>query len=201
VRVMQRCRVHVAWAYALPACALWFGLLAAGIHPTIAGVTLGLLTPMNLSRDGVAWSPVESIERALHPWVAFGVMPLFALANAGVTLDGVRLDDGDSALLVVATAAALVLGKPLGIIAGIAVAVKLGLGELPSQVTWRGVCLVGCLGGVGFTMSIFIGTLAFGDGELLAAAKLGVVIASVVAGGLGLAVGRLLLRRTSRPNG
>jgi NhaA family Na+:H+ antiporter len=193
VLAMQRCRVSAFWPYVLAGLALWVGLLVGGIHPTIAGVTLGLLAPVVAPRDGATWSPVETLERLLHPWVAFGVMPLFALANAGVTVNGERLNGGEPSVLVIAIVAALVLGKPLGIVAGAAAVVKTGLADLPVGVTWRGVGLIGCLGAIGFTMSIFIATLAFGTEELLEAAKVGVLIASVFAGVCGIVLGRFLL--------
>jgi NhaA family Na+:H+ antiporter len=148
-----------------------------------------------------AQPPLIRLEHALHGTVAFGIMPLFALANAGVTLDGAAL--GVTALHPVSVGAALglVLGKPLGIAGFSWVAVRLGLASLPRGSTWMAVSAVAVLGGIGFTMALFIAGLAFPAGtpraELLDAAKIGILGASAVAG----VVGSLLLRRALRPVG
>jgi NhaA family Na+:H+ antiporter len=125
-------------------------------------------------------------------------MPLIALANAGVSLDGFDPDRGASQSVVLGVALALVLGKPIGIVLGSWSAVRLGWGRVPSGVTWRGVWLIGILGGIGFTMSIFIATLAFTDPELLGAAESGVLLASVTAGIVGLLFGRLCVSTRER---
>jgi Na+:H+ antiporter, NhaA family len=138
--------------------------------------------------------PVVRVQMALHPWVAFGIMPLFALANAGVNLEGVDFSSAGARNVILGVAIALVAGKPIGIVLGSWVAVRVGWCRLPPGVTWRGVLLVGSLGGIGFTMSIFIATLAFSDGDLLAAAKYGVLLASVSAAILGLSLGRIYAR-------
>ncbi len=144
--------------------------------------------------------PVSRVQMALHPWVAFGVMPVFALANAGVTIDGVDLGAGAAQSVLLGVVIALVLGKPIGIVAGTWLAVRIGWCRLPQGVTWRAVTLIGFLAGIGFTMSIFIAMLAFEDVQLLAAAKLGVLMASVVAGILGMLVGRAYIRRIPQPS-
>lgn len=133
--------------------------------------------------------PVSRVQMALHPWVAFGIMPLFALANAGVSLNGINLSANGSATIMTGVLAALVLGKPLGVIGSSWIVVRLGWCALPPGVTWGGVSLVGLLAGIGFTMSIFIATLAFSDANMLDAAKLGVLLASFSAAVLGLAWG------------
>ncbi len=138
--------------------------------------------------------PVVRVQAALHPWVAFGVMPLFALANAGVAIHGANMS-GVSLSVLGGVALALVIGKPVGILLGSWLAVRVGVSRLPPGVTWQGIGVVGCLGGIGFTMSIFIAMLAFQEEELLAAAKLGVVLASVVAAVVGLIVGRIYVLR------
>jgi Na+:H+ antiporter, NhaA family len=138
--------------------------------------------------------PVVRVQMALHPWVAYIVMPLFALANAGVSLEGLDLASAASQSVMLGVAAALVFGKPIGIFLGSWLAVKQGWCQLPQGMTWRGVSLVGCLGGIGFTMSIFIATLAFADQQLLAAAKSGVLLASIAAGIIGLSWGRMCVR-------
>lgn len=230
--------IRSALAYLPPALVVWLGLLYAGIHPTLAGVVLGLLTPVRplwgrenpLSRASRALQefqerdgrrahdahelmhplkelqraqlemlpPVVRVQAVLHPWVAYGVMPLFALANAGVNLGGLGIDpSGQSASLwaMAGITLGLVLGKPLGIVLASTVMAKLGLCRLPEGLSWRGVLTVGCFAGIGFTMSIFIATLAFGDAALLSAAKLSVLIASTSAALVGLVVGTVCFRR------
>jgi NhaA family Na+:H+ antiporter len=133
---------------------------------------------------------VVRLAEKLHPYVAFGIMPLFALANAGVSLDAGGAAPGS---LTAGIVAGLAIGKPLGVVATSLVAVKLGLCELPRGVDWRGLLVVGCVAGVGFTMALFIGDLAFKGHDALAPAKLAVLIASGVSAVVGLVAGRLLL--------
>lgn len=235
VLAFQRMGIGKAVLYLLPGAIIWYGLYKTGVHPTLAGVILGLLTPVRskpmeekpldmLQRnfhellDRLAGKadaehsvtlplkqlrqaqremlpPVQRVQAALHPWVAFGIMPLFALANAGVNLAGAELGDGASQQVFVAVLAALVLGKPLGVILACTLLVRSRLCELPKGVTRGGVVLVGLLAGIGFTMSIFISALAFTDQGLLSAAKLSVLCASVIAALIGLSWGWILRRR------
>jgi Na+:H+ antiporter, NhaA family len=139
--------------------------------------------------------PVVRVQTALHPWVAYGVMPLFALANAGVSLSGVDLSVGGSQLVMSGVAIALVAGKPIGVMSAIWLTVRIGWGKLPPGVSWAGVGLIGLLAGIGFTMSIFIALLAFDDEGLLGAAKLGVLVASAAAACLGLCWGALQVKQ------
>ena len=197
VFLLQALGVRSALAFVLPGALVWLGMLRAGMHPTLAGVLLGLLTPVSADfglRRRVpcpAEAPVTRVEAMLHPYVAFGIMPLFALANAGVSLAG--LDFSAHAPLRVCTAIVLglVLGKPLGIVAAALAAVRCKIGELPPGVRSPQLLLLGILGGIGFTMSVFIANLAFDDPALLAAAKLGVLVGSAVAATLGFVVGRV----------
>ncbi|PWF24032.1 Na+/H+ antiporter NhaA [Corticimicrobacter populi] len=138
--------------------------------------------------------PVSRVQIALHPWVAYGVMPLFALANAGVSLDGIDLSAEGPQWVMAGVALALVLGKPVGVIGVSWLVVRLGWCRLPPGVTWQGIGLIGMLAGIGFTMSIFIAMLAFVDEQMLGAAKLGVLLGSLVAVVLGLLIGRLYAR-------
>jgi Na+:H+ antiporter, NhaA family len=193
--VMRRLGVRAEIAYVLPGVVLWIGLLDAGIHPVLAGVILGLLTPMHSVRANEA-PPAVRVERLLHPWIAFVVMPLFALANAGIRLGGIDLDDPALRTLVSAVAVGLFLGKPLGIATTAWLAVRLGWCALPRGVGWGGVLVVGCLGGIGFTMAIFVATLAFPGPDSLAAAKLAVLVGSGASAALGLLLGARLLRKT-----
>jgi len=148
-----------------------------------------------------ALSPSEGLIAALHPWVAFVIMPLFALANAGVSVSGLALD-GAGWRVATGTALGLLAGKPLGVLAVIWVVTRLRLGALPSGIDQRHLVVLGMVAGVGFTMSLFIAQLAFhGGGALLSAAKLGVLAASGAAGVLALLLGRTLLRAEERPGG
>jgi NhaA family Na+:H+ antiporter len=175
-------------------------MLRAGLHPALAGVLLGLLTPASSAfgraqrasdtRRAVE-SPVARVEEMLHPWVAFGIMPLFALANAGVSLQGLDLSAAAPLAVGAGIVSGLVLGKPIGIVLASIAAVRLRLCALPEGVHWSHLVLIGLLGGIGFTMSIFIANLAFDDPGLLAAAKFAVLVASVLAATLGLLLGRL----------
>jgi len=155
-------------------------------------VVVGLLTPAKpwLGREAV--SPVERLQHVLHGWVAFAIMPLFALANAGVSLGGVHLAGGGTSVLA-GVALGLVLGKPIGVIAFAWLAVRARLASLPTGVSWRGVVVVGLVAGIGFTMALFIASLAFPTGPLIDAAKLGILAASAAAALIGSLAGRVLL--------
>lgn len=138
--------------------------------------------------------PVLRVQRWLHPWVAYVIMPLFALANAGVNVRTSAAFAGDLHALALAVGIALVIGKPVGILAGSWLVLRTRWCQLPVGMTWKSMTLVGCLGGIGFTMSIFIATLAFHDDAALAAAKIGVLCASAIAGALGLLMGFFVVR-------
>lgn len=160
-----------------------------------------LISPLRQLKDAQRelLPPATRVQMTLHPWVAYGVMPLFALANAGVSLDALDLSGGAARTIAIAVFISLLCGKPLGIFVASWCAVRLGWCRLPDGVDFRGIALVGCLAGIGFTMAIFIATLAFaGHDTLLSAAKLGVVVASGVAAAVGLLFGRTLLKRLPR---
>jgi NhaA family Na+:H+ antiporter len=228
VLLLQRVGLRNSFLYVAPGIVVWSGMLHAGVHPTIAGVILGLLTPVrswfgqegfrketeqaldrlrnqaatevdprkflpDLERINVARReaipPVTRIEAALHPWVAFGIMPLFALANAGVVLGGLGTGSSHAIGIALGVGLGLVVGKPLGIVVFSWVAVRLGLASLPRGVSWGGVLVVGCVAGIGFTMALFIAALAYSATSMLATAKLSVLAASAAAGVGGLVVG------------
>jgi Na+:H+ antiporter, NhaA family len=191
----QRLGFRSAFAYILPAVIVWTGLLKAGIHPTLAGVVLGLMTPARSEQE--TSPPVVRVQTALHPWVAYGIMPLFALANAGVSFTGTELSGG-AQFVTLGVGLALCAGKPIGVIAATWLAVRTGWCRLAPGVSWGGVCLIGLLAGIGFTMSIFIAMLAFTDDKLLDAAKLGVVLGSLVSVTLGLGWGAEYAHRQRR---
>lgn len=186
---LQRLGASRPFTYAAPAAAIWFGLYRAGVHPTVAGVLLGFLTPARPWPSTNA-SPAEELERWVHPWVSFAIMPLFALANAGVKINTEGLLANPT--LVLGIAAGLMVGKPVGIVAASAVAVRLRVGSLPVGLTWRGLALVGIVAGIGFTMALFIADLAL-PSELADVAKLVALISSTGAALLALTLGRLLL--------
>ena len=139
--------------------------------------------------------PLHELEHALHPWVVFAIMPLFALANAGVALGG-GIAEALTSPLTLGIVAGLVAGKQLGITLFAWLAVKSGVSELPTGITWRHVYGAGWLAGIGFTMSLFISDLAFPDSPLVDAAKLGILAASLIAG----VVGWAILRGASSPH-
>lgn len=188
---LQRLGVRRKLVYLLPAAVIWSGVYGANIHPTIAGVIVGLLTPVTKAEGELA-APADSLIHALHPVVAFAIMPIFALANAGVSLaSGGRDAAGDS--VVVAVVVGLCVGKPLGVVGLCWLSQRLGLSTLPAGIGLRHLIVLGLVAGVGFTMALFIAKLAFADEQLLEAAKLGVLLASAAAGVVSLIVGRILL--------
>lgn len=162
---------------------VWVGFLSSGVHATIAGVMVALTFPLD-SRGGEAESPLHRLERTFHPWVAFGVLPLFAFFNAGVEIvpsSGSSL----AAPMGLGILVGLVLGKPLGIVIASLVAVKARVARLPDGVTWHQVIGLGLIAGIGFTMSIFIADLAFSSEAQRDAAKVAILLASSTAGVIG----------------
>ncbi len=189
--LMNRRGVTAVWPYALVGLVLWVAVYRSGIHASIAGVLLAFTIPARGATGG-APSVQHRLEHALHVPVAFGVVPLFALANAGVTLPADLLTFAREPA-VLASALGLLLGKPLGIFGAAWVAVRFRLAALPDDADWYRVFGVATLGGIGFTMSLFIAGLAFGDARL-DAAKIGVLGGSLLTGVLG----SLLLARADR---
>ena len=171
------------------AALIWIGTYESGIHATIAGVVLGLLVPVRPFRGR---DINTKLEHALHPVSAFVVVPLFALANAGIDLRGGVLGDALGSELTWAVIAGLVVGKILGISVTTLAALRFGSGTLPEGMRRAQVWGVGALGGIGFTVSLFITDLAFTDPLLLDAAKVGIFLGSILSGLLGTI---LLLRR------
>jgi len=187
VLVMRAAGVRAPLLYLLPGVVVWVGFVVMGIHPAIGGVVLGLIIA----------SPVERLIHVLHPWVAFVVMPIFALANAGVVVGDARFS-GDYVWLFAGIVAGLALGKPLGITAASLAASRAGVAARAEDITRRGVLLVGLVGGIGFTMSLFIAQLAFPPGPLLDTAKLAILVGSGVASVVGLAFGLVTSTAASR---
>ncbi|MGA8535143.1 MAG: Na+/H+ antiporter NhaA [Candidatus Tumulicola sp.] len=178
--ILNRARVTFLPAYAAIGAVMWFCVLKSGVHATLAGVVLAFSIPSNT---------LNKFERVLNPYVAFAVLPLFGLFNAGVSFRWLTPSVAFGALPL-GIACGLFFGKQLGIFASSWVAVRLGIARLPYGVTWRMMYGVALLGGIGFTMSLFIGTLAFEPGALLTETKIGVFAGSVLAA----AAGYLVLR-------
>lgn len=172
------------------AAAAWAALYTSGVHATIAGVALGLCVPAGPGRDP---SPAERLGHVIHPWTSFGIVPLFALANAGVVLPAGGLAAALGQPVALGVVAGLVVGKLLGISLASYLAVRTGLAVLPSGVGWGSIVGVAALGGIGFTVSLFITELAFTDRALADAAKVGVLAGSMLAAALGCLL--LALRR------
>jgi len=227
VWILQRLGVRSVPVYAVVGTLIWFCFHESGVHATIAGVVLGLMTPTQslLGRSifadtafrveqlfsGEGWDrvrdrrvmmdelqdvaretvpPLERLESRLHPWVSFVIMPLFALANAGIPLDSASPTDA----VAVAVIAGLVIGKPIGITLFSFIAVALRIGRLPEGVTWMAMLGGGVLAGIGFTMAMFIAGLALEE-PLLSAAKMGVLVASAIAAVVGCALLVMTLKK------
>lgn len=220
VVAMKRLRIWHVPAYVVVGTVVWYATWRSGIHPTIAGVALGLLAPARplhpldahravelrvpdagqvrragfLLRESI--SVAERLQDIVQPWVAFAILPLFALANAGVTLDASAFD-GLVSHAGIAVVLARLFGKPLGIVGAAWLAVRLAHVPLPAGVRWGQLAWIGVLGGVGFTVSVYVASLAFAETGLDAAVKLAIMasaVASAVASGTGL---RRSVRRES----
>ena len=189
--ILNRAGVRNAVPYLVLGVVLWVAVLLSGIHATVAGVLLALTIPAQ-RRGASDESLLERLERSLHAPVAFLIVPLFALANAGVRI-GSAAASGVTMTVLGGVAIGLVIGKPLGITLASWLAVRLRIATLPDGVSWRLLQGVSWLGGIGFTMSLFVGALAFTDDALLDSAKLGVLLASCLAAFMGW----LMLRRAA----
>jgi NhaA family Na+:H+ antiporter len=224
IMALQRAAVRATAVYVALGVGVWLALLQSGVHATVAGVALGMLTPASpfqrpravsmearrvadetedepsppdadahhwlwlaaLSREAV--SPLGRMEHLLHPWTSFLIVPLFALANAGVVLDADALGTAATSRVAWGVLVGLVVGKVAGITLAAWGATKLGLARLPQGVGWFEIVGVAAVAGIGFTVSLFVAGLAFTEGTDLDAAKLGILGASIVAGVVGAAV-------------
>ncbi|WP_338883363.1 Na+/H+ antiporter NhaA [Xenorhabdus sp. TH1] len=178
-------------AYLIVGAVLWVCILKSGVHATLAGVIVGFLIPL---RNKKGESPSETLEHELHSWVAYFILPLFAFANAGVSLQGVTLD-GLTSILPIGIALGLFIGKPLGIFLFSWISVKLGMAKLPEKIGMRQIFAVSVLCGIGFTMSIFISGLAFeGLNDTFSTySRLGILIGSTTAAVAGYGLLTILL--------
>jgi Na+:H+ antiporter, NhaA family len=199
---LNRGGVTRLWPYLLLGAVLWLFVLRSGVHATIAGVALAFTIPLHAAPgrpDDMAGSPLHRLERGLHGWVAFLVVPVFGFANAGVSFAGLSaealLDD-----LTLGIALGLLAGKLVGVFGSAALTIRLGLADLPMGASWPQLVGVSLLCGIGFTMSLFIGMLAFAaDPALQDAAKVGILGGSAVAGLAGWTVLRVAPREVPAP--
>ena len=192
---MQRAGLVAIPAYVAAGTVLWYLTYRSGVHATIAGVVLGLLTPARPVRGREV---LRDLEHRLHPISALLIVPVFAVANAGVELGHGRLGDALTSGLAWAVVLGLVVGKPVGIVAASWLGVRTGLGRLPDGVRWPVLAAGGVLAGVGFTVALFIATLAFDDPAVVAEAKVGILLASLAAAVLGAGA---LVATGGRPSG
>jgi NhaA family Na+:H+ antiporter len=186
-------RVTRLASYILVGLAVWICVLKSGVHATLAGVAVAFFIPLRGASE-TDESPLEHLEHTLHPWVAFAILPFFAFANAGVSLQGLTFGSL-LAPVPLGIAAGLFIGKQIGVFGFSYGAVRLGLAKLPQGVSWLQVYGLSFLTGIGFTMSLFIGTLAFDDLEHATGVRLGVLLGSLLSG----VGGYFLLRFTSSP--
>ena len=175
---LNRMNVTALTPYLVIGLGVWYATLQSAVHATLAGVAVALTIP--LRSNNATLSPLYRLEHALHPLIAFGVVPVFGLANAGLSFDGLT----PAALLnqvPLGVVLALFLGKQFGVFGAIWVLCRAGLADMPANATWRQLYGVALLCGIGFTMSLFIAGLAFGDGSHFAgSAKLGIIVGSLL---------------------
>jgi len=231
ILVMRSMHIRSMPVYAALGMLLWYFTLRSGVHPTVAGVVMGLLTPAVAFQrpaavsdearriadetvdqpqppdaDAPAWfrlawlsrevvPPLTRVEHALLPWTSFVIVPLFALANAGVRLSGPTISAALGSTVTLGIVLGLVVGKPVGVLLASGLTVRAGAAELPGDVGWGDLTGMGATAGVGFTMSLFIAELAFEDPALLGEAKIAIFGASILAG----IIGYLILRISPSP--
>ena len=190
-------RVMSLFIYILAGALMWFLMLNSGVHATVAGVMLAFAIPFSAKEDDQE-SPSHKLEHFLHKPVAFIILPIFALANTGIAVEADWMQDLTS-VNSVGIAAGLIAGKPLGVACLCFVAVASGICRLPSDLKWSHIIGAGILGGIGFTMSIFITNLAFsGNPETINASKMAILLASLTAGAFGFLWLRLLGKSVAR---
>ncbi len=194
--LLNRFKVRSIAPYVLIGIVLWVFVLKSGVHATLAGVVLAFAIPIDVGEDAVGQSPLEIMETKLHYWVAYGIMPVFAFANAGVSLSGIGLDTLLRPLPL-GIALGLFFGNQFGIFSAVWLVVKAGWARLPEGVGWVQIYGVACLAGIGFTMSLFIGTLAFTDPAAAADVRIGVLSGSLLSALLGYTVLRVAAARTA----
>ena len=202
IAVLKKIGVESTLVYSLFAFTLWFCLYKTGVHPTLAGVILGLMTP-NIVRKGTkvediedgSVSVIEWLEHKFHPVSTFLVVPIFAFANTGVVITAESIKGASQSLVAWGIFFGLVIGKPLGVLIASIAAKRSKLAEFPKGATNSSILATGSAAGIGFTVAIFIANLAFGDGQTQDIAVLAVIVASVVSALISLALFKLLARK------
>jgi NhaA family Na+:H+ antiporter len=193
VYLLQRFGVKRISPYWVVGIVVWIAFLESGVHATIAGVILGLMTPAHPIKGRHV---IEDLEHRLHPYTSLIIVPLFALANAGIVISGPILADATASMIFWGVAIGLIVGKVVGIGAGVTIAQKMGWGKTPEGVTSAHVWGVAALGGIGFTVSLFIAELSFEAEQLLEYAKIGIFTGSIVSA----MFGAFILTRKARSN-
>jgi len=195
--VLNRMQVLAKAPYLLVGAIMWFATLKSGVHATIAGVLLAIFIPLSLKKHpGV--SPLKSLEHSLHSLVAYIILPVFAFANAGLSLNGMGIDQVLHPVPL-GIALGLVVGKQLGVFGLCFLSLKLKIAQFPKGITLSNLYGASLLCGIGFTMSLFIGGLAFqGGGEKLFDERIGIILGSLISGGAGYAVLRLAIGRSGK---
>ena len=193
--ILNRMGVIRKAAYMIVGVILWVSVLKSGVHATLAGVTLAFFIPLrSVGKDGKSFSIAHQLEHDLHYWVAFLILPLFAFVNAGVDLRDISID-GMFSSVPLGIMAGLFIGKQLGVFGFVWIAIKLGFASLPKGSSWIQLYGVALLTGIGFTMSLFVNTLAYNDTELFSYAdKLAILLGSFISG----LAGYIVLRISSK---
>ena len=194
--IMNRRGVMRIAPYIIVGTFVWLSVLKSGVHATLAGILVSFTIPMKRDEDGA--SPAQQLEHTLHPWVTYMILPIFAFANAGVSFKGIP-GEALTGGVAVGIAVALFVGKQFGVFITTWLMVKLGFARLPEGANWLAVYGIALLTGIGFTMSLFIGTLAFEAGEFnyIAATRVGVLAGSIASAVAGYAVLRLAFGKPS----
>ena len=202
IAILKKARVSSMIVYSLLAFTLWFSLYKTGVHPTLAGVILGLLTP-NIARqqtnlddieDGSV-SVIEWLEHKFHPVSTFIVVPVFAFANTGVVITSESIKTASQSLIAWGIFFGLVIGKPLGVLFASLLAKRINIADLPEGVTKSSLVATGSAAGIGFTVAIFIANLAFKDSQIQDIAVLAVIVASIVSALLSLVLFKTIARK------
>ena len=191
--ILNRAGVRRLGPYLLLGAVLWVSVLESGVHATVAGVVLAMFIPLKSAGEAEGARPAIRLEHVLKPWSAWFIMPVFAFANAGLSLAGLSLASLVEPLPL-GIVAGLFLGKQVGIMLGAGLLIVLGVAALPAGTSWRSLYGVAILGGIGFTMSLFIGTLAYVDGTRASEVRLGVLAGSLLSAVVGYAVLRFAPR-------
>jgi NhaA family Na+:H+ antiporter len=202
IYLLNRLGVRSTFVYILFGIALWYCMYKSGIHPTLAGVVLGLMTPniakvnpkLQDAEDGQV-SVIEWLEHKIHPWSSFVIVPLFAFANTGVVITMDSINDALSSPIAWGIFAGLVVGKPIGVLASVFIARKINLGQYPQGTKGFDVLATGSAAGIGFTVAIFIANLAFSDATTQDLAIFAVIMASLVSAVISVLLFKLVSRK------